>query len=78
MQEFSSPLFSLMSPQQARVPSPFSVLFLSFMLFESLQSNKQKWTLDRLLKLCNLKAKLNVLFLFMFVAFSPGYSGGHF
>lgn len=78
MQEFSSPLFSLMSPQQALVPSPFSVLLLSFMLLLSLQSNKQKWTLDRFLKLCNVKAKQNVLLLFMFVAFSPGYMGGHF
>lgn len=38
-------------------PSPFSVLLLLFTLFLSLQSNKQKWTLDRLLKLCNVKAK---------------------
>lgn len=75
---FIPSVFTHASTASSCVLSPFSVLLLSFMLFLSLQSNKQKWTLDRLLKLCNVKAKQNVLLLFMFVAFSPGYMGGHF
>lgn len=74
---FIPSVFTHVSTVSSCVPSPFSVLLLLFMLFLSLQSNKQKWTLDRLLKLCNVKAKQNVLLLFMFVAFSPGYMGGH-
>lgn len=75
---FIPSVFTHVSTARSSLPSPFSVLLLLIMLSLSLQSNKQKWTLDGLLKLCNVKAKQNVLLLFMFVAFSPGHMGGHF
>lgn len=61
-QEFSTRLFSPLSPQQAVFLFFFLLLFYCYQccrLFPHLQYEKKinKWTLDGLLKMCNIKAK---------------------
>ena len=74
-QEFSSSLFSLLSPQRAvvslycyrccRCCCLFFFYFTFVLIFRIKKKNKEKWTLDGLLKLCNVKAKQMCFFCYL-------------
>lgn len=79
LSSFLPSMVSLLSTKLAvvSIPDVVIVVFL-FSSPEAKEKKTEKWTLDGLLKLCNIKSQTDVLSLFMLVAFSRAIGGGHF